>query len=59
MFSGTESEANFLLSLQGLLNDHKDAVDFIMEQQNIVSHINDKILDTKKRYLNFITPSGK
>lgn len=41
----------------GLLNDHKDAVDFIMEQQNIVSHINDKILDTKKRYLNFITPS--
>ncbi|KAJ6660860.1 hypothetical protein lerEdw1_017017, partial [Lerista edwardsae] len=41
----------------GLLNDHKDAVDFIMEQQNVVSHINDKILDTKKRYLNFNTPS--
>nr|XP_060625468.1 UDP-glucose:glycoprotein glucosyltransferase 2 isoform X2 [Anolis sagrei ordinatus] len=41
----------------GLLNDHKDAVDFIMEQQNVVSHINDKILSTERRYLNFISPS--
>ncbi|XP_053166108.1 UDP-glucose:glycoprotein glucosyltransferase 2 isoform X2 [Hemicordylus capensis] len=41
----------------GLLNDHKDAVDFIMEQQNVVSHIHDKILDADKRYLNFISPS--
>ncbi|XP_044293777.1 UDP-glucose:glycoprotein glucosyltransferase 2 isoform X1 [Varanus komodoensis] len=41
----------------GLLNDHKDAVDFIMEQQNVVSHIHDKILDTERRYLNFASPS--
>ncbi|XP_063160721.1 UDP-glucose:glycoprotein glucosyltransferase 2 [Candoia aspera] len=41
----------------GLLNDHKDAVDFIMEQQNIVSHINDRILGDEKRYLNFESPS--
>ncbi|XP_077200010.1 UDP-glucose:glycoprotein glucosyltransferase 2 isoform X2 [Paroedura picta] len=38
----------------GQLNDHKDAVDFIIEQQNIVPHINEKILHTEKRYLNFI-----
>uniref|UniRef100_A0A8C6X339 UDP-glucose ceramide glucosyltransferase-like 1 n=1 Tax=Naja naja TaxID=35670 RepID=A0A8C6X339_NAJNA len=37
----------------GLLNDHKDAVDFIMEQQNVVSHINERILDDERRYLNF------
>ncbi|XP_061486068.1 UDP-glucose:glycoprotein glucosyltransferase 2 isoform X2 [Rhineura floridana] len=41
----------------GLLNDHTDAVDFIMEQQNVVSHIHDKILATEKRYLNFVSPS--
>ncbi|XP_062982125.1 UDP-glucose:glycoprotein glucosyltransferase 2 [Elgaria multicarinata webbii] len=41
----------------GLLNDHKDAVDFIMEQQNVVSHIHDRILDTEKRYLNFASSS--
>ncbi|XP_032082255.1 UDP-glucose:glycoprotein glucosyltransferase 2 isoform X2 [Thamnophis elegans] len=41
----------------GLLNDHKDAVDFIMEQQNVVSHINDRILGDEKRYLNFESPS--
>ncbi|XP_070607386.1 UDP-glucose:glycoprotein glucosyltransferase 2 [Erythrolamprus reginae] len=41
----------------GLLNDHKDAVDFIMEQQNVVSHINDRILSDEKRYLNFEVPS--
>uniref|UniRef100_G1K9V9 UDP-glucose glycoprotein glucosyltransferase 2 n=1 Tax=Anolis carolinensis TaxID=28377 RepID=G1K9V9_ANOCA len=40
-----------------LLNDHKDAVEFIMEQQNVVSHINDKILSTERRFLNFISPS--
>ncbi|ETE70311.1 UDP-glucose:glycoprotein glucosyltransferase 1, partial [Ophiophagus hannah] len=42
---------------KGLLNDHKDAVDFIMEQQNVVSHINDRILDDERRYLNFESPS--
>ncbi|XP_054830766.1 UDP-glucose:glycoprotein glucosyltransferase 2 [Eublepharis macularius] len=39
----------------GLLNDHTDAVDFIIDQQDIVSHINEKILSTEKRYLNFIS----
>ncbi|XP_048350418.1 UDP-glucose:glycoprotein glucosyltransferase 2 [Sphaerodactylus townsendi] len=39
----------------GQLNDHIDAVDFIIDQQNIVSHINEKILSTEKRYLNFIS----
>ncbi|XP_060089594.1 UDP-glucose:glycoprotein glucosyltransferase 2 isoform X2 [Heteronotia binoei] len=39
----------------GQLNDHKDAVDFIIEQQNVVSHIHEKILSTEKRYLNFIS----
>ncbi|XP_072850795.2 UDP-glucose:glycoprotein glucosyltransferase 2 [Pogona vitticeps] len=42
----------------GQLNDHKDAVDFIMEQQNVVSHINEKILSSERRYLNFISPSA-
>uniref|UniRef100_A0A670ICF8 UDP-glucose ceramide glucosyltransferase-like 1 n=1 Tax=Podarcis muralis TaxID=64176 RepID=A0A670ICF8_PODMU len=43
----------------GVLNDHTNAVDFIMEQQNVVSHIHDKILDPQRRYLNFASPSGK
>uniref|UniRef100_A0A670IBP7 UDP-glucose ceramide glucosyltransferase-like 1 n=1 Tax=Podarcis muralis TaxID=64176 RepID=A0A670IBP7_PODMU len=41
----------------GVLNDHTNAVDFIMEQQNVVSHIHDKILDPQRRYLNFASPS--
>uniref|UniRef100_A0A674KAG2 UDP-glucose ceramide glucosyltransferase-like 1 n=1 Tax=Terrapene triunguis TaxID=2587831 RepID=A0A674KAG2_9SAUR len=43
----------------GLLNDHMDAVDFLMDQRNVVSRINPTILDTKRRYINFISMSGK
>lgn len=56
----TEVKAKLLLlSFQGQLNDHKDAVNFIVEQQNIVPHIHEKILSTEKRYLNFISSPGK
>uniref|UniRef100_A0A674KBQ2 UDP-glucose glycoprotein glucosyltransferase 2 n=1 Tax=Terrapene triunguis TaxID=2587831 RepID=A0A674KBQ2_9SAUR len=41
----------------GLLNDHMDAVDFLMDQRNVVSRINPTILDTKRRYINFISMS--
>uniref|UniRef100_A0A8C3TC04 UDP-glucose glycoprotein glucosyltransferase 2 n=1 Tax=Chelydra serpentina TaxID=8475 RepID=A0A8C3TC04_CHESE len=43
----------------GLLNDHMDAVDFLMDQRNVVSRINPTILGTKRRYINFISTSGK
>ncbi|XP_074845374.1 UDP-glucose:glycoprotein glucosyltransferase 2 isoform X2 [Carettochelys insculpta] len=39
----------------GLLNDHMDAVDFLMDQHNVVSRINPTVLDTKRRYINFIS----
>uniref|UniRef100_A0A8C3TEF1 UDP-glucose ceramide glucosyltransferase-like 1 n=1 Tax=Chelydra serpentina TaxID=8475 RepID=A0A8C3TEF1_CHESE len=41
----------------GLLNDHMDAVDFLMDQRNVVSRINPTILGTKRRYINFISTS--
>ncbi|EMP29740.1 UDP-glucose:glycoprotein glucosyltransferase 2 [Chelonia mydas] len=41
----------------GLLSDHMDAVDFLMDQHNIVSRINPTILGTKRRYINFISTS--
>uniref|UniRef100_A0A8C4VRE1 UDP-glucose ceramide glucosyltransferase-like 1 n=1 Tax=Gopherus evgoodei TaxID=1825980 RepID=A0A8C4VRE1_9SAUR len=41
----------------GLLNDHMDAVDFLMDQHNVVSRINPIILGTKRRYINFISMS--
>uniref|UniRef100_A0A8D0L804 Uncharacterized protein n=1 Tax=Sphenodon punctatus TaxID=8508 RepID=A0A8D0L804_SPHPU len=39
----------------GLLNDHMDAIDFLMDQCNVVSRINPTILGNEKRYLNFIS----
>ncbi|XP_038243099.1 UDP-glucose:glycoprotein glucosyltransferase 2 isoform X1 [Dermochelys coriacea] len=41
----------------GLLNDHMDAVDFLMDQPNVVSRINPTILGTKRRFINFISTS--
>uniref|UniRef100_A0A8C0GSJ8 UDP-glucose ceramide glucosyltransferase-like 1 n=1 Tax=Chelonoidis abingdonii TaxID=106734 RepID=A0A8C0GSJ8_CHEAB len=41
----------------GLLNDHMDAVDFLMDQHNVVSRINPIILGPKRRYINFISMS--
>lgn len=48
----------FPLLIQGLLNDHIDAVDFLMDQINVVSHINPSILGAERRYLHFRSTSG-
>lgn len=48
----------FPLLIQGLLNDHIDAVDFLMDQNNVVSHINPSILGAERRYLHFRSTSG-
>ncbi|XP_056411572.1 UDP-glucose:glycoprotein glucosyltransferase 2 isoform X1 [Hyla sarda] len=42
----------------GLLNDHMDVVDFLMDQPNIVTRINPTILTSEKTYINFISRSA-
>ncbi|XP_053311337.1 UDP-glucose:glycoprotein glucosyltransferase 2 [Spea bombifrons] len=42
----------------GLLNDHNDAVDFLMDQPNVVTRISPTILTGEKTYLNFISRSA-
>ncbi|XP_017676559.1 PREDICTED: UDP-glucose:glycoprotein glucosyltransferase 2 isoform X4 [Lepidothrix coronata] len=37
----------------GLLNDHMNAIDFLMDQNNIVSRINPAILGAERRYIPF------
>ncbi|XP_051636540.1 UDP-glucose:glycoprotein glucosyltransferase 2 isoform X3 [Manacus candei] len=37
----------------GLLNDHMNAIDFLMDQNNIVSRINPTILGAERRYISF------
>lgn len=44
--------------IQGLLNDHMNAVDFLMDQNNVVSHVNPSILGAERRYLHFRSTSG-
>uniref|UniRef100_G3UPU7 Uncharacterized protein n=1 Tax=Meleagris gallopavo TaxID=9103 RepID=G3UPU7_MELGA len=41
----------------GLLNDHINAVDFLMDQNNVVSHINPSILGAERKYLRFRSTS--
>ncbi|XP_008068885.1 UDP-glucose:glycoprotein glucosyltransferase 2-like, partial [Carlito syrichta] len=41
----------------GTLNDHMDAVDFLMDKNNAVPRINSLILHTKQQYLNLISTS--
>uniref|UniRef100_A0A8C2U9X1 UDP-glucose glycoprotein glucosyltransferase 2 n=1 Tax=Coturnix japonica TaxID=93934 RepID=A0A8C2U9X1_COTJA len=41
----------------GLLNDHINAIDFLMDQNNVVSHINPSILGSERRYLHFRSTS--
>uniref|UniRef100_A0A8C8SSU9 UDP-glucose ceramide glucosyltransferase-like 1 n=1 Tax=Pelusios castaneus TaxID=367368 RepID=A0A8C8SSU9_9SAUR len=41
----------------GVLNDHMDAVDFLMDQSNVVSRINPTVLGNKRRYINLISTS--
>ncbi|XP_050188414.1 UDP-glucose:glycoprotein glucosyltransferase 2 isoform X4 [Myiozetetes cayanensis] len=37
----------------GLLNDHMNAIDFLMDQNNVVSRINPTILGAERRYIHF------
>uniref|UniRef100_A0A8B9MCU9 UDP-glucose:glycoprotein glucosyltransferase 2 n=1 Tax=Accipiter nisus TaxID=211598 RepID=A0A8B9MCU9_9AVES len=37
----------------GLLNDHINAMDFLMDQHNVVSRINPTILGAERRYIHF------
>nr|XP_009665676.1 PREDICTED: UDP-glucose:glycoprotein glucosyltransferase 2 isoform X3 [Struthio camelus australis] len=41
----------------GLLNDHISAIDFLMEQQNVVSRINPTILGGERKYIHFRSTS--
>ncbi|XP_074994430.1 UDP-glucose:glycoprotein glucosyltransferase 2 isoform X3 [Calonectris borealis] len=41
----------------GLLNDHINAVDFLMDQHNVVSRINPTILGAERRYIHFRSTS--
>ncbi|KAM8975875.1 UDP-glucose:glycoprotein glucosyltransferase 2 [Pelodytes ibericus] len=42
----------------GLLSDNADAVDFLMDQPNVVTRINPTILSGEKAYVNFISRSA-
>ncbi|KAM4046531.1 UDP-glucose:glycoprotein glucosyltransferase 2 [Anomaloglossus baeobatrachus] len=42
----------------GLLNDHMDVVDFLMDQSNTVTRMNPTILTSDKTHINFISRSG-
>ncbi|XP_030044920.1 UDP-glucose:glycoprotein glucosyltransferase 2-like, partial [Microcaecilia unicolor] len=39
----------------GLLNDHMDVTDFLMDQPSVVSRINPTILGTERKHLNFVS----
>ncbi|XP_068864420.1 UDP-glucose:glycoprotein glucosyltransferase 2 isoform X6 [Aphelocoma coerulescens] len=41
----------------GLLDDHVNAVDFLMDQNNVVSRINPSILGAERRYIHFRSSS--
>ncbi|XP_054048102.1 UDP-glucose:glycoprotein glucosyltransferase 2 isoform X2 [Rissa tridactyla] len=41
----------------GLLNDHVNAIDFLMDQHNVVSRINPTILGAERRYVHFRSTS--
>ncbi|KAM4790396.1 UDP-glucose:glycoprotein glucosyltransferase 2 isoform 4-T4 [Cyanocitta cristata] len=41
----------------GLLDDHINAVDFLMDQNNVVSRINPSILGAERRYIHFRSSS--
>ncbi|XP_068038575.1 UDP-glucose:glycoprotein glucosyltransferase 2 isoform X3 [Anomalospiza imberbis] len=41
----------------GLLDDHVNAVDFLMDQNNVVSRINPSILGAERRYIHFRSTS--
>ncbi|XP_005374154.1 PREDICTED: UDP-glucose:glycoprotein glucosyltransferase 2 isoform X1 [Chinchilla lanigera] len=41
----------------GTLNDHMNAIDFLMDRNNVVPRINSLILHTKHQYLNLISSS--
>uniref|UniRef100_A0A663MQC5 UDP-glucose ceramide glucosyltransferase-like 1 n=1 Tax=Athene cunicularia TaxID=194338 RepID=A0A663MQC5_ATHCN len=41
----------------GLLNDHINAMDFLMDQHNVVSRINPTILGAERRYIHFRSTS--
>ncbi|XP_003928254.3 UDP-glucose:glycoprotein glucosyltransferase 2 isoform X2 [Saimiri boliviensis] len=41
----------------GTLNDHMNAIDFLMEKNNVVPRINSLILHTNQQYLNLISTS--
>ncbi|XP_014811121.1 PREDICTED: UDP-glucose:glycoprotein glucosyltransferase 2 [Calidris pugnax] len=41
----------------GLLNDHTNAIDFLMDQHNVVSRINPTILGADRRYIHFRSTS--
>uniref|UniRef100_A0A8B9VPS3 UDP-glucose glycoprotein glucosyltransferase 2 n=1 Tax=Anas zonorhyncha TaxID=75864 RepID=A0A8B9VPS3_9AVES len=42
----------------GLLNDHINAIDFLMDQKNVVPRINPTILGAERRYIHFRSTSG-
>ncbi|XP_010193093.1 PREDICTED: UDP-glucose:glycoprotein glucosyltransferase 2-like, partial [Mesitornis unicolor] len=41
----------------GLLNDHMNAMDFLMDQHNVVSRINPTVLGAERRYIHFRSTS--
>ncbi|KAM9319983.1 UDP-glucose:glycoprotein glucosyltransferase 2 [Gastrophryne carolinensis] len=43
----------------GLINENSDALDFLMEQPNIVARLNPTILNSEKTYVNFVSRSAK
>ncbi|XP_032133394.1 UDP-glucose:glycoprotein glucosyltransferase 2 isoform X4 [Sapajus apella] len=43
--------------LMGTFNDHMNAIDFLMEKNNVVPRINSLILHTNQQYLNLISTS--
>ncbi|XP_039413357.1 UDP-glucose:glycoprotein glucosyltransferase 2 isoform X5 [Corvus cornix cornix] len=51
--SGSFQRAVFM----GLLDDHVNAVDFLMDQNNVVSRINPSILGAERRYIHFRSSS--
>lgn len=47
-----------IIFLQGLLNDHINAIDFLMDQKNVVPRINPTILGAERRYIHFRSTPG-
>lgn len=52
-------DLNNILLFQGTLNDETNAIDFLMDKDNVVPRINPLILQSKWQYLNLISTSGK